>query len=122
MNLVSLVGRLTNNPETKEFGENSVTSFTLAVARKFDREQADFIRCKAWNKTGKLIEEYHPKGDRLAVCGRIETGKYDGENGTVFTTDVIVEQLTFIQDKQDKQEAPAKKPKPQPVSEGDLPF
>ena len=122
MNSVQLIGRLTATPEIKEYGDNSVASFTLAVERRFDREKADFIRCKAWNKTGQIIAEYHDKGDRIAVSGRIETGKYDGDHGTVFTTDVIVEQFTFVKTSEKQAEQPASKPKAEPVDKKDLPF
>ncbi len=123
MNTVSLVGRLASDAELKEYGDKKVALFTLAVPRQFDREKADFIRCKAWNKTGELIAQYHGKGDRLACVGRIETGKYEDENGrTVFTTDVVVEQITFIQDKHQTEEAPKPKEKQKPIPEGDLPF
>lgn len=94
MNNVILIGRLTSDPELKQNEKYTQCKFTLAVNRL--KEGADFISCIAWNKQAELINKYLHKGNQVAIEGRIQTGSYDGKNGKVYTTDVIVQSLNFI--------------------------
>lgn len=105
MNKVDLVGRLTKDPDIRYTnGGLSIASFTLAVDRKYKREgepTADFISCKAFGKTSEFIEKYFHKGMRMGACGRIQTGNYTKDDGTkVYTTDVICEEVEFVENKQ----------------------
>lgn len=122
MNQVCLVGRLTKDTELKSVGENQYVRFTLAVNRKFKNEEgeydADFISCVAWNKTAELINKHFKKGSEIGAEGRIQTGSYDREDGSkAYTTDVIVESITFIGSK--KEERPAPEYTGTPVKEDD---
>ena len=63
MNKFILKGRLTNNPDLKQTPNGvSVTKFTVAVNRRFDREKTDFINCEAWRNTAEFISYYFTKG------------------------------------------------------------
>ena len=127
MNNVQLIGRLTKDPEIRYTqSQTAVVSFTLAVDRRFkkDGEQtADFISCKAWNKTAEFVSKYFTKGTRMALSGRIETGSYEGKNGKVYTTEVIADNVEFVDSKEEKPE-PAPDdwlPVPENIQE-ELPF
>lgn len=105
MNKVMLVGRLCNDPELKQTGENKYIRFNVAVNRRVAKEDgtrdADFISCVAWNKTAEVINQYFKKGSLIALEGRIQTGSYEKDNGEkVYTTDVIVENFTFTEKKE----------------------
>lgn len=111
MNRVNLIGRLTKDTEILESGENKYVRFTLAANRKFQNAEgeydADFISCVAWNKTAELINKHFSKGSEIGIDGRIQTGNYDKEDGTkVYTTDVIVESITFVGSKKDGRPVP----------------
>ncbi|MDU1313914.1 MAG: single-stranded DNA-binding protein [Clostridium septicum] len=99
MNKVILIGRLTKDPELNYAASNgtAITRFTLAVNRQFKKDEADFINCIAFGKTGEVIAQYLTKGRQLAITGNIRTGSYDAKDGTKrYTTDVIVESCEFI--------------------------
>lgn len=104
MNNVSLIGRICNELKFEEYGKGkdkgSVLRFTLAVPRVTNKkeENTDFITCVAFNKSAELIDDYYEKGDMLGIEGKIRTGSYeDKETGKkIYTTDVIVSQLSFI--------------------------
>ena len=105
MNRVVLVGRICNDTELRESGENKYIRFTTAVNRRVAKEDgtrdADFISCVAWNKTAEVINQYFKKGSLIALEGRIQTGSYDDKDGNKrFTTDVIVENFTFTEKKE----------------------
>lgn len=105
MNSVNLIGRLSNSPEIRHTTNNQVVCrFTLAVTRRFKNPagdyEADFINCVAFGKTAELIGNYVEKGQQLAVEGRIQTSSYTAGDGSKrYTTDVVVENITFINSK-----------------------
>lgn len=104
MNKIILIGRLTRDLEirySQDENPTAVARYTLAVNRSYRRngeQQADFIPCIAFGKTGELAEKYLCKGARIAVEGRIQTGSYTNqERQTVYTTDVVVERQEFLE-------------------------
>ena len=105
MNKVILMGRLTRDPEVRySQGENAmaVARFTLAVDRRFRREDAstDFIGCVAFGKNAEFIEKYFRQGTKALITGRIQTGSYTNRDGQkVYTTDVVVEETEFAESK-----------------------
>ena len=120
MNKVILMGRLTKNPETRftQTNNTQVTSFTLAVNRRFVKEgeerQADFINVVAWNKTAEFCSKYFNKGQQVGVVGRIQTRTWDDEQGQKhYVTEVIAEEAYFADSKKENNE-----PVGQPIQEG----
>lgn len=106
MNKVELIGRICADPEIRySQGENAtcIARYRLAVNRRFKREgeqEADFINCVAFGKSGKFAEKYFSKGMKVAVIGRIQTGSYKDKDGkTVYTTDIVVEEQEFCESK-----------------------
>ena len=97
MNQVTLIGRLTKNPEMSYTPNNqtAVCKFTLAVDR-IKKGEADFIRVTTFGKTAELVDRYLEKGRQLAVIGRIQTGSYEKDGQRVYTTDVIADRIEFI--------------------------
>ena len=79
MNKVILMGRLTRDPEVRySQGDNAmaVARYTLAVDRRFNRnnddQNADFISCVAFGRSGEFAEKYLHKGTKIAITGRID--------------------------------------------------
>ncbi len=112
MNKVTLIGRLTKDPEVRQSaGEKPtmIANFTVACQRKFAKDgqaSADFITCNAFGKQAEIIEKYFHKGNRIAVNGRITTGSYkDKSNNTVYTTNVTVEEIEFVESKADAEKS-----------------
>lgn len=100
MNKVILMGRLTKDVEIRQTPNNlSVARFTIAVNRRFVKDggqQADFINCIAWRKTGEFISRYFQKGSMIAVVGSIQTRSWDGNDGKKqYATEVIVDEVYF---------------------------
>lgn len=78
INQVILMGRLTRDPETRTTPSGkSVTSFSLAVDRMGQDDQADFFDVTAWEKTGELVQQYLAKGRRVLVQGRLRQDSWD---------------------------------------------
>ena len=106
MNKVILTGRLTKDPELRTSGETQIVRYTLAVERRFKRDEADFISCVVFGKGAEFADKYLKKGTKISVVGRIQTGSYTNRDGQkVYTTDVVVEEQEFAESK--RQDPPA---------------
>ena len=114
MNKVQLTGRLTKDPDVRQNGETLIARYTLAVDRK---DEADFISCVSFNKTADNIQKYLGKGSRVGACGSIRTGSYVNKDGAkVYTTDVVVNEIEFL-DRKEKKEEPAAEPKQETLND-----
>lgn len=106
MNIVSLIGRLTKEGEMK-FSQSGVGIYrnSLAVNRKFKKDETDFINLIAFQKTAELMANHLQKGDQVGIEGHIQTGNYEKDGKRIYTFEVVVDNLTFIGNKkQDKQQ------------------
>ena len=106
MNTITLLGRLTKNPEARYTSTGkAVTLFTLAVNRYTNSDgqrEADFINCQAWGKTAEVVGNHVSKGDRLLVEGRLQIRHYiDKEGVKRYATEVVVNRVEFIEQKKD---------------------
>ena len=117
MNKVVLVGRITRPLELRStMAGTSMVRFTMAVDRQKKEQGADFINCVAYAKIAELMAQYVHKGDRLGLSGRIQTGSYERNGSTIYTTDVIAENVEFMESKRPVNDEPI-------IAEtGDLPF
>ena len=111
MNNVSLIGRLTRDPELKYIpgSGTAVANFTLAVDRglskskKQELEQqgkptADFIRIVVWGKQAENCANYLAKGRLVAVSGSIRTSTSKDDSGkTNYYTDVNAYRVEFLE-------------------------
>ena len=112
MSSVSLIGRLVRDPELRYAQTGTaMCRFTVAVDRRMSKQRrqeaqannqptADFISCTAFGATAELIANYHRKGSQIGIEGRIQTGSYEKDGRTIYTTDVVVNNLTFISSNQ----------------------
>ena len=103
INRTILVGRLTKDPDLRYTPNgNPVTSFTLAVNRISKKEgqpDADFINIVCWNKVAENVANYLKKGSLVGVDGRIQTRNYEGQNGRVYVTEILAENVQFLDSK-----------------------
>ena len=109
INKAILQGRLTETPELmKTQSGKSVTSFTLAVDRRYKQDggqNADFIRLVAWGKTAEFITAYFRKGQEIVAEGSIQVRSYTDKNGAKrFATEVIVHEVNFCGQKHEQQQ------------------
>lgn len=108
INNVTLVGRLTKDIELRytQSGKSNA-SFNLAVNRRFKQEgqpDADFISCVAWGNTADALAKYTSKGSLIGVEGRIQTRNYESSGRTVYVTEVVIENVTFLEPKKKEQQ------------------
>ena len=103
-NKVFLGGRLTGDPELRTTPSGvSMVSFTIAVNRrgaKENQQQADFIAVTAWRQTAEFINKHFRKGSSICVEGAIQTRSWtDNNNVRQYRTDVVANDVTFVDSK-----------------------
>ena len=105
MNKVILKGRLTATPELKTTATDIyVTDFSVAVNRRFNKEQTDFINCQAWRQTAEFITKYFEKGQEILVVGELHIDKWDKDGETRYLTKVSVDEVEFCGSKENNKD------------------
>ena len=98
MNSLNIVGRLVNDPESRQT-QNGVTQskFRVAVDRDFKNAEgkydADFFNIVAWKGTADFCNRYLQKGRLVAINGRVQTGRYEKDGAMRYTFDVMVNSI-----------------------------
>lgn len=108
LNCAIIMGRLTADPELKKTPSDvSVTSFTVAVDRKYNKDEekvADFINVVAWRGSADFVCKYFKKGQMIAVQGEIQTRNYDDKDGIKrWVTEIIADNVSFCGSKSNTQ-------------------
>lgn len=99
INQVILMGRLTRDPEQRTTTSGrTVVSFSIAVDRMGQDDQADFFDVTAWEKLGDLVMQYLAKGRRVLVQGRLRQDSWDDkETGKKRSrVEVVATDVTFL--------------------------
>ena len=96
MNHVLLTGRLVKTLELKysQTGK-ALTKFTIAVNRKFNRKEVDFINCTAWENIAERIAEYLKKDRKIILHGRLRVNNYEQDGEIRWSTEVAVDRFEF---------------------------
>jgi single-strand DNA-binding protein len=109
MNNVVLIGRLTRDPELRYIPSGTaVTRFSIAIDKGLSREKkqemesrnqptADFINIVVWGKVAENCANYLQKGRLVGIQGRIQSGSYEKDGRRVYTTDVVANQVEFLE-------------------------
>lgn len=103
MNSVILIGNLTKDPEVRyTTGQDptAVCTFNIALNRGRDRNGndrgADFPRVTVFGRMAENCEKYLAKGRKVAIQGHIQTGSYEKDGRTIYTTDVVADRVEFL--------------------------
>ena len=98
LNTISLIGRLTKDPES--FSDGKVTKFSIANSY-YDYKSKDnatnFFNCVAFGKSAETIMTYLRKGGQVAIQGELRQSKWQGKDGSNrYSTDVIVNNFQML--------------------------
>ena len=123
-NKVIIGGRLTSDPELKTTPSGkSVASITVAVNRRFNKDgeqTADFFNCTAWAGVADIICKHFHKSSNICIVGRLENRSWTATDGTKrYATDIIVEEVSFVESKNENRAATATESAPMPQYTGE---
>ena len=112
LNHITIMGRLTNDPELRRTGSGvAVTSFTLAVDRDFKEKngekETDFIDVVAWRQTGEFVSKHFSKGRMAVVSGRLQIRSWTDKDGNKRRTAEVIADNVYFGDSKKEGETPA---------------
>lgn len=89
-NQVTLVGRLTKDPEirTTQSGKK-LANMSIAVNKYSKDEQANFFNVQCWDKTADFVDNYLSKGSQILISGSLEQQVWD-DNGQKHQRVIVV--------------------------------
>lgn len=104
VNAVTLLGNVTNAPETKSLdGGMTICKFGLATnrfskaANGEKQQEPEFHNLVAFGKLGELAGQYVKKGKPLYVSGRLKTGSWEKPEGVKhYKTEIIVDDFVLL--------------------------
>jgi single-strand DNA-binding protein len=87
LNRVSLVGRLTHDPDVRFTQKgNAMCRFQIAVNRRYKdsvtgewKDDTSFVHVVAWRETAERCKEKLAKGSPVYVDGRLKSREYDDQ-------------------------------------------
>ena len=82
MNSIIIKGRISSEIECRvtDTGKE-VYNFSVAVNRRFNREQTDFFNIVAWGKLGAFISQYFIKGQEILLGGEMQCRTWKADDG-----------------------------------------
>ena len=104
LNHITIMGRLTRDPELRRTGSGvAVASFTVAVDRDFGgrdggEKETDFIDCVAWRATGEFVSKYFTKGSMIVVSGRLQIRPWTDKEGNKRRSAEVVADFVYFGD------------------------
>ena len=129
LNHITLMGRLTRDPELRRVGEVPVCSFTLAVDRDFKNNgqaETDFIDIVAWRNTGTFVNQYFTKGRMAVVSGRLRIREWTDKEGNKRRSAEVVAENVYFGDSKKNDNAGGQEPPagfvPNFHNDGSLPY
>jgi len=104
LNKIILMGRLTRDPELRTTQSGvSVTSFTIAVDRDFDKTATDFVDCVAWKNTAEFVSRFFTKGRMAVVSGRLQMRSWEDRDGKKrVSAEVVADNVYFGDSKREE--------------------
>jgi len=121
-NKVILVGNLVSDPELKQTTNGiPFCSFSIAVNRRFNKpgeqQQTDFINIVSWRSNAEFVCKYFQKGKPILICGSLQTRSWvDQNNQKRYTTEVVADEIEFVERKGDSTASYGSMPAPAPFS------
>lgn len=108
LNKVLLIGNLGKDPEMKYTPQGKpVATFSLAVSRSWKgtdgewKDETEWFRIVAWDKLAETCNEYLRKGSKVYVEGRLQTRKWEGQDGqTREAVEVVAFELLRLDSRQ----------------------
>ncbi len=103
MNKIQLIGRLTADTELKTTNNGiQVCTFTVAVNRRFNRDETDFFPVTVWRDAAVNCNKYLAKGSQVGVSGAVQIRKYEDKDGIKRTAiDIQADEVEFLSSKSD---------------------
>ena len=105
VNKVVLIGRLGKDPEVRYMPSGvAVANITLATSEQWKdkqtgekQERTEWHRVVFFNRLAEIVGEYLKKGAQIYVEGRLQTRKWQGQDGADrYTTEIVAAEMQML--------------------------
>ena len=112
VNKVVLVGNLGKDPEMRYMPNgNAVANLTLATTESWKdkqtgerKDKTEWHRLTVFNRLGEMCGEYLKKGAKIYVEGKLQTRKWQGQDGQDrYTTEIVVSEIQMMDSRNNNQ-------------------
>jgi single-strand DNA-binding protein len=100
MNQAIIEGKVTRKFDIRKVGQNKIPTIGFIV--ETPKPKMAYITCQAWEQMATDIHEDLPEGAVVQITGYIKTGSYKKDGKTVYTTDLLVEEITLLEEPKPK--------------------
>jgi single-strand DNA-binding protein len=88
MQRIEIIGHIGQDSEVKDFGENQVINFSVAVTESYTNKQGEKIGNTTWYECAKwgnntAIAQYLKKGQQVFVSGKPQSRAWQKDDGTL---------------------------------------
>lgn len=126
MNKVIMIGNVVAKPGLRNAGEksdgtpNMVANFRIGVTRPGQRDKSDFFNIVAWRGLAENCAKFLEKGNKVAICGKLQIRTYEDEAGVKrYVTEIVADDVEFLTPKAKSAAADANA-EPSDVEPGDV--
>lgn len=109
MQRLEIIGHIGQDAEVKDFGENQVINFSVAVSESYTNRQGEKVTNTAWYECAKwgnntAVAQYLKKGTQVYVSGKPQARAWQKDDGTLVSSQGInVLSLQLLGSKNDNQ-------------------
>jgi len=104
VNKVIIIGNLGADPEVRATQSgDAVASFTVATTERWkdkegqQQENTEWHRVIAWKRLAEICGEYLHKGSKVFVEGKLQTRKWQDQNGNDrYTTEIVAREMKML--------------------------
>lgn len=104
MKTITVAGKLGRDAETRQAGQDTVTSFSVAVDERGrnGEKSVHWFDCSIWGKRGQGLGPHLTKGSAVCVVGDFGTRTYQAKDGSTKTSFTVkVSEITLLGGKND---------------------
>lgn len=103
MNYISIMGRLTKDPETSTSqGGKMYSKYTIAVDRKYKvegQQETDFFPCISFGKQAEFVQHYLTKGTKVIISGEMNLDVVEKDGKKTTYPKIKVNEIEFAESK-----------------------
>lgn len=125
MNIITIAGRIGQDASTRNVGDTTVTTFSVADDQKVKGEKVTtWWNCSIWGARGTALEQYLTKGSNVTIAGTASIRTYTKDGETKASAECKVTEVA-LQGGRQETTASARQPQRQPVADdldSEIPF
>ena len=112
LNKVMIIGHLGRDPEMRYTPSGRpVTTYSVATSRSWNtsdgdrRSDTEWFNVVAWGSLAEICKQYLVKGQQVYIEGRLQTRRWEDDDGNKRTTvEIVAKEMIMLGDRKKKQD------------------